>query len=107
MADLEFYRDTYLGSQIPDNAFPELAARASEFLQGFKSAYRVKGSALEEDMALCAMAEELWHRQKQSVSSASVGNVSVRYFTDGRTDLRRAMLNKAQIYLKVYRGVAQ
>ena len=55
-------------------------------------------------MALCAMAETLWMRRNDGVSSANIGSVSVRY-SGGRTPIGRELYEKASIYLDIYRGV--
>ena len=104
MADYEFYVNYYLGSAIPEKAFSGLAAQAEQYLQRLKGAYRVESSGEEaEKLAICAMAEELWDRRHDKVTSATVGSVSVRYEQD-KASLRRELYRKASIYLDIYRG---
>ena len=55
-------------------------------------------------MAICEMAESLWQNRNKSLTSASIGSVSVRYETD-RNALRRELYDRACIYLDIYRGV--
>ena len=105
MVKYEFYVNQYLGVTIPEKFFPGMAAKAERVLNRFKQAYRVESSGCEaEALAVCAMAESLWQDRNDGLSSASVGNVSVRYETD-RKALRRELYEKACIYLDIYRGV--
>lgn len=109
MVDFEFYRDGYLGSVIPEKQFAPVASRAEAELDRLKRRYRVssQGGDLER-MALCAMAEALFRAQsRRGISSASVGNVSVRYQdADPEKELRRELYQCAGIYLDIYRGVS-
>jgi len=105
MVKYEFYVNQYLGSAIPEKAFPGVAAQAEQILSRFKQAYRVVSSGQQaESMAICAMAETLWQNRNKGLTSASIGSVSVRYETD-RNVLRRELYDKACIYLDIYRGV--
>ena len=105
MVKYEFYVNQYLGSYIPEKAFSGMAAQAAQVLARFKQAYRVKPSGQEaEAMAICAMAESLWQNRNKSLTSASIGSVSVRYETD-RNALRRELYDRACIYLDISRGV--
>ena len=108
MVDYEFYVSNYLGSTIPQKAFPAAADRAQEALQRLKGSYRVVAAGPEaEKMAICAMAEAVYAaRCRRGVTSASVGNVSVRY-EDSRSAskaLWRELYEQASIYLDIYRG---
>lgn len=100
MVDYGFYRDTYLGSSIPQSRFPQLAARAAEELQRLKRICRVEGGEDAQAMAVCAMAEAL-NTPDPGVRSATIGGVSVSY---GQRDLRRTLYEKAGVYLDIYRG---
>ena len=105
MVKYEFYVNQYLGSYIPEKAFSGVASQAEQMLDRFKQAYRVESSGQQaESMAICAMAETLWQNRNKGVTSANIGSVSVRYETD-RNALRRALYDKACIYLDIYRGV--
>ena len=105
MVKYEFYVNQYLGSHIPEKAFPGVASQAEQVLTRFKQAYRVESSGRQaESMAICAMAETLWQNRNKGITSANIGSVSVRYETD-RNALRRALYDKACIYLDIYRGV--
>ncbi len=107
MIDYEFYVGTYLGNEIPESAFPGAMVRATQALQKIRRQYRVKCSeAISESMALCAMAEAIYsyHSHKSRISSAAVGNVSVRY--EKESSLSCQLLQKAKIYLDIYRGVS-
>ena len=112
MVDYDFYVNTYLGSTIPEKAFPGMAARAGAALERFQRIYAVVQNGEDSrNMALCAMAESIYANQRRSsgVTSASVGNVAVRYEHSESTDkaLWRELYQKAGIYLDIYRGVSQ
>lgn len=105
MVDYTFYRDTYLGSAIPETAFSGVAVRAGEHLDRMKRVYRVISSGEQaENMALCAMAETLYAHRNRGLASASVGSVRVQYDT-GAAKLRQQLQEQAAIYLDLYRGV--
>lgn len=105
MVKYEFYVNQYLGSAIPEKAFPGMAAQAWRVLTKFKQVYRVESSGQEaESLAICAMAESLWQNKNRGLASANIGSVSVRYETD-RKQLCRELYEKACIYLDIYRGV--
>ena len=103
MPDFTFYREVYLGTAIEENAFPRLAARAQEYLQRLKRAYRVEGGEQAQAMAVCAMAECLLNRRKPGVRAATVGGVSVQYAEDSP---ELALYRAAGVYLDIYRGCA-
>ena len=110
MADYDFYTDVYLGSLIPEKAFPEMVLRAGEHLARFQRNYRVTVSGTDSlKMAVCAMAETLYAHTKRrgGVVAASAGEVSVRYESgeSGRKSLQRELYEKASIYLEISRGV--
>jgi len=106
MVEYDFYINTYLGSVIPDKAFPGLIRRAEGYLQRLEKVCRVEcPGADSRAMALCAMAEELFRYEKsRGVSYSSVGNVTVRY--DSREPLGRLLQRCAGVYLDIYRGVS-
>lgn len=110
MADFAFYEGVYLGSAIPEKAFGGMALRAKEALDRFQRIYRVRVPGEDSyKMAICAMAEAIYAASKRrgGVTSASVGEVSVRYedtASAGRT-LQRELYEKASIYLDISRGV--
>ena len=103
MADFDFYCNTYLGSRIPEQEFPQLAAKAASVLGSYDRRYQVSGGETERAMAICAMAECL-HIYGNHRAAASAGQLSVRY-EKPRLSLERAMLQAARIYLNIYRGV--
>ena len=110
MADFGFYTSVYLGSLIPEKAFPEMALRAGEHLARFQRHYRVTVPGTDSlNMALCAMAEALYSHSKRRVgmTAASVGDVSVRYegAESAGKSLQRELYEKAAIYLDISRGV--
>ena len=105
MVDYGFYVNCYLGSAIPEKAFSGVAAQAQAYLDRLKGCCRVVSSGTDaENMALCAMAETLWTRRNEGLTSASVGSVKVQY-ADNQPSLNRELYGKAAIYLDIYRGV--
>ena len=103
MIDYDFYVNSYLGTSIPEKAFTTAAARAQDALTRLCRQYQVMNcDEISEQMALCAMAETIYSYKKDAVTSAAVGNVSVRY--EKGKDLNRQLLEKARIYLDIYRG---
>ena len=59
MVDYEFYVNDYLGTELAREEFPGLAAQARWELERFKRLCRVAGGQEAENLAICAMAEEL------------------------------------------------
>lgn len=109
MADYEFYVNSYLGSAIPQKAFPAAAAQAAAALDRICRIYQVAEHGEQtRKLAICAMAEAVYaaSRRKAGVTAASVGNVSVRYENGERVDksLQRELYQRAGIYLDIYRG---
>ena len=110
MTDYAFYTDVYLGSAIPEKAFPGMALRAGEVLEKFRRSYRMAVSGEDSrKMAICAMAESLYAASKRrgGVTAAAVGEVSVRYEggESAARSLNRELYEKASIYLDISRGV--
>ena len=106
MTDYDFYRNSYLGSDIPEETFDILAKRAQAHLESFRRRYCVLPcDKVSEQMAVCAMAETLYENGGRGIASASVGEVSVHY--DTGKSLNRQLLDKARIYLELYRGASQ
>ena len=107
MADYEFYVNEYLGTELAREEFPGLAAQARWELERFTRLCRVEGGEEAENLASCAMAEELGAYRKIYLSSASAGSVSVHYDDTARKNapLRRRLLERAGTYLDIYRGV--
>lgn len=106
MIDYDFYVNSYLGSAIPEKAFDGVAARAEDALRRICRRYQVMAAdEVSEKMALCAMAETIYSHKKENLASASVGSVSVRY--EKGESLNHKLLQKAKIYLDIYRGVSQ
>lgn len=107
MADYEFYVNEYLGTELTREEFPGLAAQTRWELERMKRLCRVEGGEEAENLAICAMAEELGAYRRLNLSSASAGSVSVHYADTARktTPLRRRLLERAGTYLDIYRGV--
>ena len=109
MIDFNFYQTGYMGSAIPEKCFSGMAARAVAALENIRRRYRVVPTdAVSEKMALCAMAETLYSDDCRGagLSSATVGGVSVRYESAGKRSLQCQLLERARIYLDIYRGSA-
>ena len=111
MVTYEFYRDSYLGSAIPESAFSGVAARAGAALDKMKRIYDVRVSGeIAEGLAICAMAEAVYAYadRKQEVLQASMGEMSVRYTDPQREkkDVSRELYRRASMYLDIYRGGA-
>lgn len=113
--DYAYYTDIYLGSSIPGCEFCSLAQRASAQLAKYKRMYTITSPGEEsEKMAICAMAEALYMIQMAqngtgTVSSASIGSVSVSYGSPQALDLSskgqaRELYRAASTYLDIYRG---
>ena len=86
--DFAFYRDKYLGEDIPEEQFQRYAKRAGAKLARFKQMFLVTPRPGVEDAeanALCAVADALYDfaqedaRRGLAVSSVSVGSVSESY----------------------------
>lgn len=99
--DYGFYKGAYMGSRIPEAAFPEFMARAVDALRRLESRYSISGGEDAKNMALCAMAEAIYDStgRRGGVASATAGPVSVRY--EGRD---RSVYDAAATYLDIYRG---
>ena len=114
-ADYAFYADWYLGSSIPEDEFPFFADRSAAQLEKYKRMYTVTSSGEDsEKMAICAMADAMYsivlaQNGTGTVSSASIGSVSVSYGTPHGLDLSakgqsREIYRAACLYLDIYRG---
>lgn len=102
MIDYDFYVNSYLGTAIPEKAFSGAVSRAEAELKAIRRRYQVlPADEVSEKMAVCAMAEVLLNGRKPGITSATVGSVSVRYDSGSQ---QRQLLEKARIYLDIYRG---
>lgn len=109
MVEYDFYVNSYLGSAIPEKAFPGMAARALDTLRRYESIYTVEAAGEDaRNMALCAMAEAIYEAQRHSgLRSANVGSVAVHYEDGSAKKLKRELYQRACIYLDIHRGVGQ
>ena len=107
MVDYEFYVNTYLGSAIPETAFPGAMERAVRALARFKRIYQVTAAPDAEKLALCAMAEEVYDEQKRprDVTREAIGKVSYHYDRERKRALNYRLYQQALLYLDIYRGV--
>ena len=107
MPDQDFYRNVYMGTEIPEKQFSQLVTRARQVLDAYKRSFRVESSGQEaEKLALCAMAERLYQKHRMGITSERVGNVSVSYGAPTKT-LEGELYRAASVYLDFYRGVSQ
>ena len=111
----KFYREIYRGEGISAEAFPQLLARARDYLAGLKSRYTVTGDEKAESMALCAICDAMAYydaaRNGQGgLRYASVGTVSISgKGVYAAVDIspraqERELYRRAGRYLTVYRG---
>ena len=117
MVDFAFYQETYRGTSLTSEEWQIFGRRAEEQLARYKRIYTV--TALDENaeaMAVCAMADALAYfcaaqnGSGGSVSSASIGSVSVSYGGGQAVDCspkaqERELMRCARLYLDIYRGV--
>lgn len=106
MVSYDFYVNTYLGSTVPEKAFPGCAARAEAVLAGYERCCQVSCPGPDSRaMAVCAMAEAVFEQAKsEGLSAATAGSVTVRYRED--RNLSRELYRRAGIYLDICRGVS-
>jgi hypothetical protein len=109
MVEYDFYANIYLGSAIPEKAFPGMAARARDALVRLENIYKVVSAGEESrNMAICAMAEAIFEARRHSgLRSANVGSVRVQYEDGSGKALQRELYRRAATYLDIYRGVGQ
>jgi len=111
----DFYKNTYCGTAIAQEEFPELMARAEDKLRFYERVYRVSGEETLRKMALCAMAEVISYfdaaqNGRGGLRYAAVGTVSVSgKGIYSQVDISPAAQEKelyraASLYLTIYRG---
>ena len=107
MASYRFYTDVYMGYELGEKDFSPLARRAEEILDRFLTRYQAEAVGPDSrDMAVCAMAEALRHyKNRDGLTQATVGGVSVRYSDGSGRKLLRELYNRAAIYVDFHRGV--
>ena len=110
MITYDFYKTSYHGSSISESEWPCFEARAAEQLAYYKRIYTVVAPEdTSEAMSVCAIADAYAAiAAAQTVSSASIGSVSVSY-NQSSIDLSprgqsRELYNAAKRYLQIYRG---
>lgn len=103
MTPYTFYQTDYGGTAILEADWPVLERQARNQLERWKRSYTVADDPDGEARAICAMAETMqeFHAAGE-VRSMTVGSVSVEYRVRGR---ERVLLEKAGLYLDIYRGV--
>ena len=106
MLSYDFYKDTYLGSTIPESSFGEAVARAEAWLSKLERTCQVETCGPDSRaMALCAIAETifLWKKRGQ-IAQTTVGGVTVCY-EKRDSSLQRQLLQSARTFLDIHRGV--
>ena len=88
MPDYTFYREIYLGEDIPETEFPRFVRRAQDELARMRDVYAVAPRpGLDPDqaeaMALCAVADAMYEfaqeDEPRGLSGMTVGSVSESY----------------------------
>ena len=88
MPDYAYYRETYLGEDIPETAFPRCIRRAAAELARMRDVYAVAprpglDPCEAEAMALCAIADAVYEFDQEDeargLSGMTVGSVSESY----------------------------
>lgn len=117
MIPYSFYKGTYHGATISEEAWPALEREASAKLNRYKRKYTITApESNSEAMAVCAMVEcldffEAAQNGTGAVQSASIGSVSVSYGNAAQSlDLspkgrEKELYRCACLYLDIYRGV--
>ena len=111
----DFYINTYGGTTLSSEEFPELLARAEDKLRVYERSYRVTGEDAQRSMALCALAEAMSYfdaarNGEGGLRYASVGTVSVSgKGVYSQVDISpeaqaRELYRIASTYLDIYRG---
>ena len=107
MVTYDFYKNTYLGSALTEEAFPQALVYAKAWLESIERVCRVECPGPDSRaMALCAVAETMaaW-KKRQFIASTTVGGVSVRYEA-GQDRLQKQLLQNAGTFVTIRRGVA-
>ena len=106
MADYGFYTGRFGGDRVPEADFTRLLPAARDVLDTVRRRFTVTAPTPEsEDLALCALIEELYDRREDDVLQASAGSVTLRYRENG--SLFRRLVKRAGLYLDIYRGVKE
>ena len=107
MVTYEFYKDIYLGSAISKAAFPEVIARAEEWIAKLERTCQVRTYGPDSRaMAVCSVAETMAvFYKKRMIKQESIGGVSIPYFDAGDRALQRQLLQNAGTFLDIRRGV--
>jgi len=114
----DFYKNTYCGTALSEEEFPELLKRAEDKLAFYERSYRVTGEETMRAMALCAMAETISYfdaaqNGQGGLRYASVGTVSVSgKGIYSQVDIspkaqETALYRAASLYLTIYRGTSR
>jgi len=100
-ADYDFYKQNYMGTVIPESSFPQVAQRASEYINAItlgKATAQLQTYENEIQMATCAVAEDYYLNRDSDkhIISESVGGHSVTY---DRAITSKTKRNSCKMYL--------
>ncbi len=107
-----FYRTEYNSCEIPEQEFPEMIAKAKNWLEKCKRIYSVSETdSQQEKMALCAVAEGIYlfcrsqrgeFSQKMSIGSVSC-TTTMPEIANTYTAKEKELLQRAGMYLDICR----
>lgn len=103
-ADINFYKNTYKGSIIPDANFEVLAVRATAYLDKLQRVYTV-AEAVQDGLkcACCSAADVMYQYAKRGdIVSQTVGGTS--FTRKEPKPIEQELLSTVRYYLDVYRG---
>ena len=105
MAGYEFYKTVYGGNRVSQQEFPEVIARAEEWLGKLERQFRVTPCVPDgRERALCAVAE-IMADGSRNLTETTVGDVRVKYFREEEQLLYRRLYNRISCFLEIKRGV--
>ena len=107
MASYEFYKTVYGGNRVSQQVFPEVIARAEDWLGKLERQFRVNPCVPDgRDRALCAIAEIMAAEDaSRHLTETTVGDVRVKYFREEEQLLYRRLYNRVSCFLEIKRGV--
>lgn len=110
-ADYEYYRDSFLGNSIPEEAFPKMASEASAFIREITQ-NRIDGENVTEEVkdAVCAVCEAVQQEIERfsktdgrEVKSENTDGYQISYVTEGQDGKSREEI----LWQKKYQAARQ